>query len=1090
MALFLFWAGAVFTLLVIIALILFRIFFPPDKIREIANQVVQDNINRQLTIGKVSVNPFTGFEISNIHLYKHPGDSLQINDVFPVESATIEKVVLKYSLRQIFSKKVHINQVIVESPFLEIYVQSAPQDTIPDSKPMGNPLAVLDSLVLPNLPVSFSLKILKITDAKFSLHTADSSLVQSIQLGNIGLYLKDMNIPKGNLVDEKEQISGNMQLVCNKTDFSFTQFTNGTETLSLQNQLDLKVDVDIQGFSIPKLLLDLNVENIVFKSVDLKPMEKIEFPFPINLYVKANASLDEKNIAINPLTLSVDSQQWLELNTRVDSLSTNPKLDLEFSGGRIKIEQLLELATIIVPDSMLPTLYLHNKDSQIEIKKLTAKGPVPIEPEKSYSPITFAANIALNDFGVTVNYGEMEIENLNLGAQTNGSLDINGLKGLTGSISANYDSLYLALNDTFQVYTGAADIQVASNIGADLLPQSVNGTIKIQNALGAVITGDFDLLGSSFAELRGTGDFTVSNFNTTKIPDLPVQTTCGLSAHLQMSSLDSISSSISATTDSLVLIQPNDQLVFPPIDFKANLIASTEPTFQNASVKNMTIQLNDLLFANLNAKVEEVGKKGFWVNLENATVNHNAIFKWIPQQYKAPLEELVFTGQTTLTASGSGKIDGENLLYNAKADANINITQVKYPPVFISLGGLNLDLAATASSKTGLLADLSILIDSTTVATVRPEPFLANKLSLQVKSSDFKTITAKEGKLEIPSLAASAIFDATVDSLPSNPFISANLELTQESMEVIPITRELGLNGKTVAKVAVKMDTSLMDVSAHMVTKNLNIFLPAETTVNDIECDIHAHQQINLVSGELISRADHIFKTPSISTVDYQLFKNYYHNVVPNISTISIKSVNAAGYGVENIFMEAFIGEGLFEVPILSANVYGGNVAGRISLDLAGGDPNKMHYELSTTFSNINSALLLPGKVDKGDEGTINANLNMTGKGVDPNGRINLDGYFYITRIGPKVADNMLRSLDPEGVDFGIKMTRLLINQGFKPKLFTFMIRNNYFYPTVEFNQPIYFPVRISSGKVELNRMPANFFIQNALKNAQLQAQK
>ena len=111
-------------------------------------------------------------------------------------------------------------------------------------------------------------------------------------------------------------------------------------------------------------------------------------------------------------------------------------------------------------------------------------------------------------------------------------------------------------------------------------------------------------------------------------------------------------------------------------------------------------------------------------------------------------------------------------------------------------------------------------------------------------------------------------------------------------------------------------------------------------------------------------------------------------------------------------------------------------------------------------------------------KGLITAHTELSGRGFDITREIDLDGYFYITEIQSKVADNLLRSLDPEGKDSGIRATRLLINRGFKPELFSFEIRHGYSYPSVSFDQPWYVPVKLSGGGIELGRIPIAFFLQ------------
>ena len=162
----------------------------------------------------------------------------------------------------------------------------------------------------------------------------------------------------------------------------------------------------------------------------------------------------------------------------------------------------------------------------------------------------------------------------------------------------------------------------------------------------------------------------------------------------------------------------------------------------------------------------------------------------------------------------------------------------------------------------------------------------------------------------------------------------------------------------------------------------------------------------------------------------------------------------------------------------MTIDLYGGNIGGAFSLAANVDDLMDSPYKLSAHFSGINSALLLPTQQEANVGGRITAHAELQGRGFDIEKGIELDGYFHITKIESRVADNLLRSLDPEGKDSGIRSTRLLINRGFKPRLLTFDIRHGYSYPAIYFDQPWYFPVRLSGGGIELGRIPIAFFLQ------------
>ena len=281
------------------------------------------------------------------------------------------------------------------------------------------------------------------------------------------------------------------------------------------------------------------------------------------------------------------------------------------------------------------------------------------------------------------------------------------------------------------------------------------------------------------------------------------------------------------------------------------------------------------------------------------------------------------------------------------------------------------------------------------------------------------------------------------------------------------------------------MDTALLDLYATLKTGDLTVLLPQDTRLEDINADIKIHQRMDLKKGIFLAGEASAISTPSQGAIDYLTYRDYYRNALSDISELSIGKVQAAGYVLDDFTMEAVLGNGRIEIPTFISNIYEGNLGGRLSVNLAGGDLAAAQYNLSAHFSNINSDRLLPGLKRKETLGEINGNARFTGTGLDPTSSLDIGGYFYITKIGPRVADNLLRSLDPEEKDSGIKMTRVLINRGYKPKLVSFNLSHGFFSTTVELSQPWFYPLKLSGSKISLSRQPVQFFLDMAMAKPQ-----
>jgi hypothetical protein len=219
------------------------------------------------------------------------------------------------------------------------------------------------------------------------------------------------------------------------------------------------------------------------------------------------------------------------------------------------------------------------------------------------------------------------------------------------------------------------------------------------------------------------------------------------------------------------------------------------------------------------------------------------------------------------------------------------------------------------------------------------------------------------------------------------------------------------------------------------------------------------------------------FKPPS--WIEFESQRQLYQNLFSASKNMHIQRVEASGYTISDIMMDIDIRNGFIWIPSLQMRVLDGNLGGGLMINLGQGQPENISYSIQAQASRINaSALLAEGK--GAEEAELNATLAFNGKGIDLAQGIDLDGYFYITQIGPKFASTLLKGMDPEGSDRSIRLTRRLLDMGWKPKLFSFELRHGYVYPALSLSQPWFSPIRLP-GQLEYGRIPIAFFLENRI---------
>jgi len=194
-------------------------------------------------------------------------------------------------------------------------------------------------------------------------------------------------------------------------------------------------------------------------------------------------------------------------------------------------------------------------------------------------------------------------------------------------------------------------------------------------------------------------------------------------------------------------------------------------------------------------------------------------------------------------------------------------------------------------------------------------------------------------------------------------------------------------------------------------------------------------------------------------------------------------------YFASDIDFDIFIANEKIEIPRFALKAYDGNMAGLLYANLHEGKLDQIEWKVKANLSQLNSAKLIPARRLKATGAELNMNLELSGLGVDPASQLEVEGYLYVTKIGPQFTDNVLRSLDPKGTDKSIKDTRRLLNWGYKPRLISFEIKHGNLYPTIQLVKgkllTKLIPLNLSGGKIELARIPIKFFMTNMMTKSQ-----
>jgi hypothetical protein len=232
----------------------------------------------------------------------------------------------------------------------------------------------------------------------------------------------------------------------------------------------------------------------------------------------------------------------------------------------------------------------------------------------------------------------------------------------------------------------------------------------------------------------------------------------------------------------------------------------------------------------------------------------------------------------------------------------------------------------------------------------------------------------------------------------------------------------------------------------------------------------------------------HFENSSPLTLDDPVLFASMLHQFGPKNESgrVRMSSADFGGYKIQNLRGNLFFRQGRFAFPQFSLEAYGGTIFGGGRVDIPELTPDSIRYRLQFALESVNSSLL-PGikSSARGDEAQITAFARFRGQGVRTDGYFDLNGGVDITHIGPRVADNLLKFLDPEETDPSIQAYRGYLNRGWGVKVFSFTISDDFVYASITPSQPplakpdMFLVSRlVGLGKsITFGRVPLKFFL-------------
>ena len=1039
-------------------------YLTPSRVEKISSRLIKEHLGQNLEMQGVHFSLFNGFEFRNIQLYS---DSDQDSLLFPLGVQYAKSIQFKYSLWPLLKKQLVFNKLVIDSADFVLNIPaSAPEKSAIEEKIKSEP----DTSQINDLPITVDIREISLNNAKITLNTSNDTSRQSVCVGNISVMLKELFIPRENPLAKNSGIHGELVLAAKNTPVIIEQ-VSAQSNMRFETELNFLSKLSFRSLSDILFSMKASLSKTHFQQTIKESGFTYDLPFPVLLQMDAVVDMHEESVIVNPVSFQVNQSKWIEVQARVESLSTRPFLQLDVLESRVPLVDVLEMSLPLIPDTLLRDYYFHNNKAFLSLKGTQINGYIPADTLAL--PLILDAVMRLDQFGITLNSGEALLQNFNLNTRITSKFSGTEHQNTKPFLIVQYDSLYIEQPQGIPFFSGPGRAEVETHLTHLFYPSRAKFSLNFPNLMNASLFSHFNLYSQNGVQgLSGSGELELSHLELDQIPDLPVSGHFNTKIKFTSNTLDSMAAKILCFTDELTVFQDDLSYSIPPLRLDNDLRIHSDSLFQKITVDSFHLSLNDILSAEAKASINVTRGILFSFKMPEFLLDHQRLLDILPVQASVK-NDIDLTGITRIKADAQGHLGIEGVEYAASVLFTMDSTKIATPEA--ELNGITVRTKAELDEKLGIIVNGILDCDQAVLESVRSQPLTNTSLNFHFNTTDFIHYHIDTTVLTVPDLFLKAVLNSDFQTLPSTAgSIRADIKMSPPRMT--DLIDDVSMIGVLQAKIKAQADSSNIDLTAEVKSDGINMYLAPGGIVENLKINLFIQQGFDLSTGLFTGRKFSLVQTPVHSAPDYALHQNYFSR--QEKSKIQIDSIMIGAYKLTDAVLEGYFGQGHIEIPNFYVNLYDGNIGGRFSMDAAGKAPKEVTYTLTSHISGINSALILPDSREEKKQSIVDANAEVNGISIDPDAGIDLNGYFYITTIGSKFADNLLRSMDPKGRDSGIRSARMLLNRGLKPKLFSFEIQNGYFYPSISFKQPWYMPVRLSGSRIEFTRIPINYLLQ------------
>ncbi|MDW7681849.1 MAG: AsmA family protein, partial [bacterium] len=482
------------TLLLTTALV-FRQLFPTEKLKRIATAQLGAELSRKIEIGDVWLNPFRGFRLDNVRVFENP---LLVRDIGDSSwFFKVDQIQLNYHLLKLIRKQVHINQISIKNPTINLIQFEDRQWNFEDLiAPEDSALvAVEDTLVMDfSLPLSIKVDKFSLENIIVNLQMKPVEMKLSLNSGGLTIKLDEFYLPGNDFENIQQTVTANLQLLSTDLPWrlSWVSAESG-ENVTAETTLQLAIFCQVKGLGELSGRADIALADFKMSSSPdgLQQTREKKFPLPrlVSLAFEIAANLEQEELELHNFELTLADQKLFKIIGKAEQLLKAPQLDLEIIESDIRLDKLLQAALPVLPDSVQQQLDGVEIVGQVSLAGTKIKGsPLAQNIEDA---LAFQLWLSASNIGASISEPASFISNASLTIASSGFYFLDELYQADFQANLSIDEIFTTV-DTLEYSLKGIRSTVNGELSADFFPEKAQANLNIENFFNSPLNFELD----------------------------------------------------------------------------------------------------------------------------------------------------------------------------------------------------------------------------------------------------------------------------------------------------------------------------------------------------------------------------------------------------------------------------------------------------------------------------------------------------------------------------------------------------------------------------------------------------------------------